>query len=289
MDLRAEHFEELLERFVAWAHGQEKIRSAILVGSRARKEHPADASSDMDIIIFSTDPQSYLSSTDWLEQIDHFCLTFIEPTGNGRFMERRVLFAGGYDVDFPFLPTEILHQELQTGLSSELGSVLSRGARVVLDKDGLAERMLAELPQLPALQPPSQDEFLNLVNDFWYHAVWTAKKLARGELWTAKGCSDNYMKWRLMRMIEWSTRAKNGWEYDTWHDGRFLERWADPQVIAELPATYAAYELDDLWRGLIASMDLFQRLALETSQSLGYPYPHRGEQCARQIIAEIRP
>jgi len=62
-----------------------------------------------------------------------------------------------------------------------------------------------------AAHPPAQDEFLDLINDFWYHTVWTAKKLRRGELWTAQGCSDSYMKlgmedaavvaasWRLLR------------------------------------------------------------------------------------------
>jgi hypothetical protein len=32
---------------------------------------------------------------------------------------------------------------------------------------------------------PAQSEFLDLVNDLWYHAVWTAKELRRGEMWTA--------------------------------------------------------------------------------------------------------
>ena len=288
MELTAAHFENLLGRFVDWVREQEKVRSVILIGSRARQDHPADVASDMDLVIFSTDPQHYLSSIDWLEQIDRYCLTFLEPTANGRFMERRVLFAGGYDIDFVFLPEQAIRQEIQTGLSPEITLALSRGARVLLDRDGLAEELLAALPKLSLSQPPSSDEYLNLVHDFWYHAVWTAKKLSRGELWTAKSCCDNYMKWRLLRMIEWSTQANHGWQADTWHDGRFLERWADPQVVEGLQTSFSNYDLEDVWRALAETMDLFHDLALETAQSLGVPYPSEGEACAREIVAEVR-
>lgn len=284
----ADHFEKLLDRFVAWASDQNEIRSIVLIGSRARQDHPADEASDMDLIIFTPDPQHYLSSIDWIRQIDSFCLTFLEPTANGRFMERRVLFEGGYDIDFVFLPEQAIRQELQTGLSPEITLALSRGTRVLLDRDGLAEELLAALPKLPANQPPSSDEFLNLVHDFWYHAVWTAKKLSRGELWTAKSCCDSYMKWRLLRMIEWSTQANHDWQVDTWHDGRFLERWADPQVLTALHSAYASYDLEDVWRALDVTMDLFHDLAVETARVLGVPYPSEGESCAREVVAEVR-
>ncbi|MCX7795479.1 MAG: aminoglycoside 6-adenylyltransferase [bacterium] len=31
-------------------------------------------------------------------------------------------------------------------------------------------------------EPPPHFEFSNSIKDFWYHAVWTAKKLLRGEI-----------------------------------------------------------------------------------------------------------
>ena len=41
--------DELLQRFQAWAEQRADIRAALLVGSRARAERPADAWSDIDI------------------------------------------------------------------------------------------------------------------------------------------------------------------------------------------------------------------------------------------------
>ncbi len=281
-------FEVLTQRFVEWAKEEEGIRSALILGSRARADHPADASSDLDIAILVVDPQPYLSGADWVRKIGQPWLTFIEHTGDGHFYERRVLFEGGYDVDFAFFPVEAMQGVLTGQFPADLADILQRGVSVILDKDGLAAQLIAAAPKPPLPAPPSRDEFLNLVDDFWYHTVWTAKKLQRGELWTAKFCCDSYMKWRLLRMVEWHARLLHGQDYDTWHSGRFLEEWADPRLVEGLRPSFSAYDEAGLWRALFATMDLFHWLALETAQRLGYPYPSSGEERATQLVTKIK-
>jgi aminoglycoside 6-adenylyltransferase len=165
--------------------------------------------------------------------------------------------------------------------------VARRGVKVLVDKDGIAKPLLAAVTEAPMPNPPTRNEFLNLVNDFWYHTVWTAKKLRRGELWTAKGCSDSYMKWRLLQMVEWHTRVKNSFEYDTWHGGRFLEKWADPRILDGLRDAFARYDEDDLWRGLLATMDLFRWVAVETAGMLGHTYPSSADEHATELVKDL--
>jgi len=157
---------------------------------------------------------------------------------------------------------------------------------VLFDKDGIVEHLL-QVTQAPPSHPPAEDEFLNLIHDFWYHAVWTAKKLRRGELWTAQGCSDSYLRWRLLSMIEWHARATNGGEYDTWHGGRFLEQWADDRVVKSLHEAFAHYDERDLWRGLFAMMDLFRWVAVETAAQLEYLYPTSADAHATELVQSM--
>ena len=149
-----------------------------------------------------------------------------------------------------------------------------RGVRVILDKDGLAPQFLAlRPPQRPASAPQAQ-EYVDAVNEFWFEAVWTAKHLRRGEVWRAKCVSlDGRMKSLLLRMMEWHAFAARGPANNTWEDGRFLEEWADPRAIRELTSAFAHYDADDIARALIATMDLFRWLAIETAQRLGCAYP----------------
>ena len=60
--------------------------------------------------------------------------------------------------------------------------------------------------------------------------------------------------------------------------GRFLEEWADPRALEALPSTFAAYDADDLGRALLATLELFRWLAIETAERWGYPYPTRIDQ-----------
>lgn len=277
-------FEQLIKRFVNYAQANSDIRAAIILGSRARLNNPADEWSDLDIMVITTEPEKYLSTTDWLEGIGKVWLTFVEKTGTGGQKERRVLFEGGLDVDFAIIPEKLALHFRKEELLPQVVEIFRRGIRVLLDKDGLFENFSSAPVDNSESNPPTQLEFLEVINDFLYHAVWTAKKLQRGELWTAKACSDSYMKWLLLRMIEWHAKATHDWKYDTWHDGRFLEQWADPDVIRELQDAFARYEKDDTKRTLLKTMELFRRLGVEIASKLGYNYPDETDERVTKLI-----
>jgi aminoglycoside 6-adenylyltransferase len=273
--------EELLAHFVAWAEARPDIRGAILVGSYARAERPADESSDLDLAVVATHPERYLASADWLPEIGTPWLTFLEGNLAGG-QERRVLYEGCLDVDFSLFSPQQFQQVLRD-VPSVL-NVLRRGVRVLVDKDGLMAALPPVAGEKPISPPPQEAEFLAIVNEFWYRAVWSAKKLRRGELYVAKGACDVTMKRLLREMIERHARATHGWEYDTWHDGRFLEQWADPRAVAGLRDAYAHYDAEDLRRALWATMELFRWLATETATQLGFAYPAAADRYATEWV-----
>jgi len=288
MDETALAYERLIENLIAWANGQDDVRAAVVIGSRARSDHPADRWSDLDVLIVASDPQRYCSAAGWLEAVGTPWLTFTEQTFDGG-LERRVLFAGGLDVDFAFLPLDAARQMVGTAPSPDVADILRRGARVLLDKDGLVAQLRPSETIVPAPQPPTQAEFLQVVHDFWYHAVWTAKHLRRGELWWAKGGCDNHLKGLLRRMLEWHAQATKGPDCDTWMRGRFLEEWADERAVEQLRHAFAHYDEADVWRALVVTMDLFRWVALETAGRLGYPYPALGDERATEFVYQLRP
>jgi len=179
--------EALIEKFVVWARNEDNIRAAAVIGSRARKDdHPADVWSDLDLLVLAKDPRPLWESSDWLREVGTPWITFVEPTpGDGGF-ERRVLFEGGLDVDFAPIDVADLLRMADQPFPPVMADVLLRGVRVILDKDGFENMIQAVKIAPPAVSPPEESEFLNRMNDFWYHTAWTAKHLRRGELWRAK-------------------------------------------------------------------------------------------------------
>ena len=286
MDSTTAAYERLIARFTAWARSDDNLRAAFVIGSRARTDHPADEWSDLDVVMLADDPMPYIDTTEWLHHIGTPWLTFIEPTPVDDGFERRVLFDGGLDVDFAPSPVAEFRQMVRDGLPAYLVDMLRRGVRVLIDKDGDARTLT--VPEIrPTPTPPAESEFLNLVNDFWYHTVYTAKHLRRGELWWAKGCCDSYLKQLLLRMLEWHTQARHGDEIDTWMRGRFLEEWADQSAVAALPGVFARYVAEEVWHALFATMEMFGWLARETAEARGYVYPTAGEGYAADLVRRL--
>ncbi|KYK36869.1 MAG: hypothetical protein AYK19_00830 [Theionarchaea archaeon DG-70-1] len=279
--IQTELYEKLIARFVTWAKSRDDIRAALIVGSRARDD--PDEWADLDIIVVTTNPEHYLSRTDWIHNIGSPLLTFTEPTATGDERERRVLFEGMLDVDFAILPEQRAKQLLKgipPEIKAQLADTFGRGIRVLLDKDGMVAALEALIPPGETLPPrtPSKQEFCEVINDFLYHCVWTAKHLCRGELWWSKSCCDSYLKHLLLTMVEWHARSTHGPDYDTWFRGRFLEKWADPRIKKDLRNAFAYYDEKDVKRALLATMDLFRWLACETAEKLGYPYVMKADE-----------
>ena len=87
-------------------------------------------------------------------------------------------------------------------------------------------------------------------------------------MFTAIDCLDGYMKARLVTLSA-GTRARSIHRVDTWHGGRFLERWADPGALSALEKAFAHYDVRDVARALWETIDLFQGLEEETARRLG--------------------
>ncbi|HEX4898267.1 MAG TPA: aminoglycoside 6-adenylyltransferase [Candidatus Limnocylindrales bacterium] len=276
----ARAYEEIADRFVRWATAEDAIRAAVVIGSRARTDHPADEWADLDILIWSTDPARYLRSADWTAEIAEPWLSFVETSSDSRVQERRVLFAGGLDVDFAFVNAEPAPVPSES-LADLAAIIFGRGVRVLLDRDGVVAGLMAAVPPRVPPAAPEAAAFDQVTSDFWYHAVWTAKHLRRGELWWAKGACDVHLKGLLRVVLEWDAAARGR---DPWFRGRFLEQWADQDTVYGLRSAFAHYDEDEIWAALEVTLDLFSRVAQQVATALSLPYSEPAEQRARELV-----
>jgi len=257
-------------RFVAWSETQADLRAAFIVGSQARHDHPADEWSDLDIILLVKDVDYRYRDASWLEEIAPVWLSQMSHTVNGE-PERLALFEGGWQVDFVFHPVSAAPEFQHMVSSGNLPETIYRGIRILYDKDGLLPT-LPEFEQLPAVKPPSAMELRQVLDSFWFSAVYCAKQLRRGELWLFQNASGGMIS-PLLRVIEWQARAIHGWNFDTWHAGKFIAEWTDPTVYSDLQQVFSHLDVSDGWKALQVRMDLFHSTAHRLSDNLGYSYP----------------
>lgn len=293
-----QRFEELLARLRAWGEAEDDVRGVILFGSRARASRPADRWSDVDLLVVCRDPAARLGSTDWLEQLGEARISFLETNPVDGEQERRVLFANGLDADLSFvqarrlrllsfalgrarwLVPRSLRREARTRAQA-LAVIMRPGYRILLDKDGVLEQVVAlALRQPPPL--PQERRLEEIASDFWYHAVWTAKKLRRGELWMAKGCCDAYLKDRVAEVLSLGRERPDGLSAV-----RFIDEALDAETAQLLRESHAKYDRADLARALTVTLDLFAGAVRQTSERLGLTLDESEEEFARAEVARV--
>ena len=269
------NFKDLTGRIKIWAKARRDIRVVIVVGSQARLQPPADEFSDLDLVLYSSNEGEYTAQAGWLDAIGPHWLAVRSTTGRGD-LEWMVVFEGGAKVDFVFAS---LAEELQAApltailQGSPYGFVYQRGVRVLVDREKPENEDRFLYYALQPLQEPAAEEFSQTVQRFYLQALLAARILRRGEYWRAARLINSEMKSPYLTMLEWHVRSAGQPAPDTWYEGHFLEQWADPRALRELPGLFAACEPGALWRALYASLEAMRWIAGETANQLGLIYP----------------
>lgn len=260
----------MLENIFNWAKSEELIRAVILVGSRAENKH-VDALSDYDLSIFSRS-DTLFTNDQWISKIGHPWVCVHEKVyyRNREFPSRLVIFEGGAKVDFSLFSLEVLNELAN---ASFLPFEYDRGYQALLDKDGVTEKMVK--PSFKALtnKKPNEQEFLNVVNEFWFEAYHVAVYLKRGDLWSAKFRAHGIYDHFLLKMIEWSELAKLQWKEAIPPIGKRMQLWVGKSTWEALHHIFAHFDSQDSWSALVNTMTLFRNLATDLAEKLCFNYP----------------
>ncbi len=274
-----DRYSDIKRRILDIANTDNNIKAIIAIGSTTRSENKADEYSDLDLLIATDDTESWLYG-DIPEMLGDVKISFIEISLGGA-KERRVLYQNSLDVDMIAFTPEQFTNAIKDGIAEW---VCNRGYSILYDIMDFESLLSKNVSHEINHNTMSENEYINMVNDFCFHIVWASKKILRGELWTAKMCIDTYLKNHLLKMIEMYSVCK--YNSDVWHDGRFLDRWADMKIKTSLPKCFAHYDKADMISALFETNKLFAQLSKETAEICGYIFPETAINYADYLLSE---
>lgn len=270
-------YANLIRAIVDWGTAQPDLLAGVLIGSRARSEMPADALSDLDLILFTSDIQRFTDDADWLETFGTVLLKDLGSLGFDAW-EWIVVYTNGLKVDFALAPVAERTATLQALIDAfPHQGVLARGVKPLFDKLSPGSELHA--PPAPVKPAPTPEALEHMLTLAWLDGLKAAKSLRRGDLWQAKMRVDGSLKAHLLTLLEWEAEGAN-----TWYGGRFLETWGDADSLAALPSIFAAYTLEDVRRALLATLDLISVVGRKIAARLGSEYPADTERQMRAWI-----
>ncbi len=266
--------EIVIERLVRWAQGCEAIRAMLLYSSRANPQAAMDDFSDYDILLAVDDIHPFHEDPSWLGDLGPVLVVFRNPIGVEYGFECFGFithYREGFKVDFGFYPAEYLRWAAR---QPHLPDDLDNGYRILLDKDGLTQGLLPPTYQAYLPLPPSAEQYLLVVEEFFNDALYVAKNLARDNLFNVKLSLDHIMKFGCLRkMLEWQAASLQGWSTHLGAYGKGLKKQVDTQIWAELERTYCGADPKENWEALFRTVILFRRVGRDVASRLGFGYP----------------
>ncbi|MEJ2130098.1 MAG: aminoglycoside 6-adenylyltransferase [Gammaproteobacteria bacterium] len=276
----------VIARITDWATDDENVRAVLLTSSQVSGD--TDALSDFDVELYVSDPAPFLGEPDWQVYLGDV-LVRLPPEAEDRDANqfgRLVIHADGTKVDYSIYRVQVLEEMVR---SQRLHTLLELGYRVLLDRDGLAARLPAPSYRAEISSKPTEQEFADTVEEFFWETTYVAKNLRRGELWPWKYSLESVMKLELLRRIlEWRVEIAHGWSLRAGVLGRRLKRHLDGRTWGELERTFVGAGVEENWTALFATIGLFRRVAREVARELGYGYPQSLDDRVSSYLRKVR-
>ncbi|MHA2183890.1 MAG: aminoglycoside 6-adenylyltransferase [Promethearchaeota archaeon] len=308
---RDQLYKDLEEKFLVWANQNDDIRGAVICGSRGQNNPPADEWADLDVAIYTTNPDSLTDNSEWLNNFGEPVLSYIFQI-LGLSKEHRVLFKSGLEVDFAI---SLYDKEEYIRLLDhhpefvDWVDLFGFGWRIILDKDGILDQIFTILARRERSKPaylynakiiymdqsmPSESEFLHRTTDLLHHFYMVAKLIRRGELWKAKRACSDYKGYDLYEYFTWHTYVYQGLKCDLEEDllrniyrKKNFEKWIDPRILNELKHIYSSYDEDEVWQELLKILELFDWIVREIADKMGYQFPDEKFQNVKQLVKNL--
>lgn len=274
--------QQMMKSIMDYVVGNENVRTAILTSSRVNKDADTDFLSDYDVELYVSDLESFKDGDEWLEIFGKVMVRWpYKPRstwGDEKWITRLILFSDGVRIDFQICDYKHVIEERYTN-----------GYKVLVDKDNMTLGLNEPTCDEFIIKKPTEEEYLALVNDFWWDAYYVPKYLWRDELPFAKYMLDNVLRYSFLhKIMNWHIGNQYNWSIETGALGKKYKKLVSPQLWKEFEDSYTAGGIDENWQGLYKVIDLFRKLAMNLGEELGYEYPKAVDEEVMGFIGQIK-
>ncbi|OPA72804.1 aminoglycoside adenylyltransferase [Paenibacillus selenitireducens] len=258
---------EMLQIIRDYARNNVNIRAVIMNGSRANSEVTRDIFQDYDIVYFVDSVQNFIDDQSWISYFGDILIMQTPDKMDNPHAEHfnrfafLMLFKDGNRIDLTFFQTDQLDKYVHDSQTV-----------ILLDKDGLFGNVPSPSNRDYLPTPPSEIEFYNCCNEFWWVSTYVAKGLWRRQLPYAMRMYEVPVRDMLMQMITWYIGVRTSFKVETGKEGKYFEQYLEVSKWGIFVRTFSDGDYERIWKALFEMGSLFRDLALTVSENFGYDY-----------------
>lgn len=263
------NLEKELVKIIEFAKANDNIRALVLQGSFVNSNAPIDDFSDLDPLFYVENLSEFVNNDDWKKVFGNPISSFHDEgiiTDNQKWYTRLTIYDDSFKIDFGFASIESAKYANEMKLY-----------KVYLDKDNIIPSPEVADERKFYVKKPTENEFLERLNTFFFDSSYVVKALARDEMFFEK-YMEQVLKKKIHKLLEWYIGVKHNFLVNTGTVGRYFKKHLSSKVWDMLLATYPDHNKENCVKALFASYDLVRYLGTYISKELGYDYPYKHEE-----------
>ena len=258
---------EMMQLILSTAKEDKRIRAVYMNGSRTNPNADKDIFQDYDIVYVVQETESFQQDKSWIDRFGKR-LYMQYPEENGEYPSNPhdcygwlMQFTDGNRLDLHVQRIEFSQKEIKK----------DRLCVILLDKDGC-------LPQMPPptdadffVKQPTEKQFADTCNEFWWCLNNVGKGLWREEIPYAQDMLA-LIRDELLRVLSWKAGIRTDFSCSIGKSGKYLHRFVPRQDWEDYLSTYCSAKIEECWQAAISMCYLFHKTARYVAQKLGFCY-----------------
>ncbi|SMO95940.1 aminoglycoside 6-adenylyltransferase [Melghirimyces algeriensis] len=275
---------EMMDLILTTAKNDERVRAVIMNGSRTNPHAKKDIFQDYDIEYIVSDINSFTSDHRWVDIFGERMMmqmpeeNVLPPAENDGRFPYLMQFKDGNRLDLTLIPIEKMDQLMNFDSLS----------LVLLDKDEMIDPLPLPNDRDYHIKPPSEKEFMDSCNEFWWICLNISKGLWREELTYAMFMYEQVNRNVLIRMIEWYIGMKTNFTKSAGKHGKYIQDYLETELWNEFVRTYPDADYENIWQSLFHMCDLFRKIAVKVANHFAFRYPYDEDKNVSAYLQHVK-
>ena len=275
---------EMYNLFIDIANADNRILAVYMNGSRTNKNVPKDIFQDYDIVFVVKETEDFISDKDWIKKFGNILYmqypdeSVENPGDKENFYGWLMQFDDGNRID--------LHVE--TVIHAKENILCDRLCRILLDKENILPAIPEPTDKDYHVKKPSEAQFRECINEFWWCSNNLAKGLWREEMPYVQDMANFVVRKQLEKMLSWKAGIITGFSVSTGKSAKYLYKWIGKEEYQEYLDTYFGGSTEEAWEAVFKMCNLFNSATEYVAAGLGYTYNGQEGKAAETFLKHVR-
>lgn len=260
--------QEMFDLILNTAKNDERIRAVFMNGSRTNANAIKDIFQDYDIVYVVRETRPFREEKRWIDRFGE--RLYMQYPEENAYYQNDVENCYGWLIQFTDGNRLDLHVCTLAHVLKDIKE--DRLCKILLDKDKCLPEMPEETDEDYWIKKPTEYQFLDTCNEYWWSLNNVAKGLWREEVPYVMDMLNYYVRPQLIRLLEWKIGFKTNFTVSAGKSGKSMYRWLEEEKWNAFLKTYPSGAVKDIWEAVFIMCDLFDGIAKEVSRIMNVKY-----------------